>query len=135
MEVFTAPALGHAPAPASQPPQPQTRDTDPTPRTAKFLDAATIDDEDLFLGDDAGDDVENDIPGEDHDEAEDDDEDDGLDEDYFASTYRPLSNLPTPPPSSRSPLVQPPSDQDAALESSLLGMPSDILKYILFLPC
>ncbi|EPE10625.1 hypothetical protein F503_05720 [Ophiostoma piceae UAMH 11346] len=110
MEVFTAPP----------PSQPQARDTDPAPRTAKVLAAAAIDDEDLFLGDDAGDDVENDNQGEDHDEAE-DDEDDGFDDDYFASTYRPLSNLPTPPPSSKSSLVQSPSDQDAALESSLLG--------------
>lgn len=56
--------------------------------------------------------------------AVDADADDLSDEDYFfASTYRPLSNLPTPPPSSRnsSALPSPQLEQGEALEESLLG--------------
>ena len=48
-----------------------------------------------------------------------------FDDDYFARTYRPLSNLPTPPLSSRSStaLQSPQSavDDATALESTLLG--------------
>lgn len=53
-----------------------------------------------------------------------DDESD-IDEEYFSWTYRPLSNLPTPPPSSRESLAsQSPRsllEQDQLLESALLG--------------
>ncbi|EFX02652.1 hypothetical protein CMQ_2581 [Grosmannia clavigera kw1407] len=51
------------------------------------------------------------------------DADDLSDDDYFSSTYRPLSNLPTPPPSSRnsSALQSPQLEQGEALEESLLG--------------
>jgi hypothetical protein len=49
-----------------------------------------------------------------------------FDEEYFASTYRPLSNLPTPPPSSKnSSAFQSPQitiDDGETLESTLLGL-------------
>lgn len=58
-----------------------------------------------------------------HDDFSDDDFD--IDEEYFARTYRPLSNLPTPPPSSReSSAAQSPKsllEDGALLESGLLG--------------
>lgn len=56
---------------------------------------------------------------------DDDFSDDEFDEEYFARTYRPLSNLPTPPPSSRdSSTAQSPKSllEDGGLASSeLLG--------------
>ncbi|ERS95938.1 hypothetical protein HMPREF1624_07473 [Sporothrix schenckii ATCC 58251] len=83
---------------------------DPTaPRTtaSKLADTPAIDDEDLFLGDEGDHDNDNDdndnhveADDEEDEDEDDDDGDDDFDEDYFSSTYRPLSNLPTPPPSS-----------------------------------
>lgn len=56
-------------------------------------------------------------------EAYDDESD--FDEEYFARTYRPLSNLPTPPPSCRDSIasLSPKGllEQDELLESALLG--------------
>ncbi|KAK3943847.1 hypothetical protein QBC46DRAFT_361592 [Diplogelasinospora grovesii] len=53
------------------------------------------------------------------------DDDDFFDEEYFARTYRPLSNLPTPPPSSRnSSATQSPKsllEDGGLLDSALLG--------------
>ncbi|CAK7272380.1 hypothetical protein SEPCBS119000_005094 [Sporothrix epigloea] len=50
------------------------------------------------------------------------------DDDYFSSTYRPLSNLPTPPPSTRTSLTQSPAAEaassytgDPGASSALLG--------------
>ncbi|CAK7198529.1 hypothetical protein SEUCBS139899_001192 [Sporothrix eucalyptigena] len=86
----------------------------------KFDTTTTIDDEDLFLGDDSNDvDVDADV-----DVEEEDDEYDDFDEDYFSSTYRPLSNLPTPPPSSHTSLAHSPEDHSETLESSLLLGPA-----------
>ena len=57
-------------------------------------------------------------------DSSDDDEFD-LDEEYFARTYQPLSNLPTPPPSSRdwSAAQSPRSllEDGGLLDSALLG--------------
>jgi len=54
-----------------------------------------------------------------------DDDDFDLDEEYFARTYQPLSNLPTPPPSSRdwSAAQSPRSllEDGGLLDSALLG--------------
>lgn len=56
---------------------------------------------------------------------DDDDSDFEFDEEYFARTYQPLSNLPTPPPSSRNSSVpQSPRslvDNGELLDSELLG--------------
>ncbi|KAK0718319.1 hypothetical protein B0T26DRAFT_676498 [Lasiosphaeria miniovina] len=53
------------------------------------------------------------------------DDDFDLDDEYFARTYRPLSNLPTPPPSSRdSSAIQSPKsllEDGGLLDSALLG--------------
>lgn len=104
----------------------QTRQTDNLP--TKLADTPTIDDEDLFLGDDNdNDEVDN---REEADDVDDDEDDDDFDEDYFSSTYRPLSNLPTPPPSSHtSSLAQSPyagghnstGATGVAADGSLLG--------------
>ncbi|CAK7271940.1 hypothetical protein SEPCBS57363_004878 [Sporothrix epigloea] len=77
-----------------------TTDTAPstTPRTP------TVDD-DFFLG-------------------EDDDDDD---EDYFSSTYRPLSNLPTPPPSIHASLSQSPATEAASCYNSDFSASSTLL--------
>lgn len=52
-----------------------------------------------------------------------DDEDD-FDFEYFTRTYKPLSNLPTPPPSNRNSVTSSPvlGDDDADADTSLLGM-------------
>lgn len=56
---------------------------------------------------------------------EEDDEDFEIDEAYFLRTYRPLSNLPTPPPSSRNSMsTQSPKsllEDGESLESKYLG--------------
>jgi hypothetical protein len=52
-------------------------------------------------------------------------DDDELDLEYFSRTYKPLSNLPTPPPSSRNSASSSPViglDDDADVDSTLLGM-------------
>lgn len=52
-------------------------------------------------------------------------EDDDFDFEYFSRTYKPLSNLPTPPPSSRNSASSSPVlglDNDEFVDSSLLGM-------------
>ncbi|KAL1901874.1 hypothetical protein Sste5346_001578 [Sporothrix stenoceras] len=81
---------------------PRSTPTAPAPtsttQTDKLADTPAIDDEDLFLGDDSNDD--NDEADNREEEEADEEDDDDFDEDYFSSTYRPLSNLPTPPPSS-----------------------------------
>lgn len=51
-------------------------------------------------------------------------DDDELDLEYFSRTYKPLSNLPTPPPSSRNSASSSPViglDDDADVDSTLLG--------------
>lgn len=55
-----------------------------------------------------------------------DDESD-FDEEYFTRTYRPLSNLPTPPPSHRDSSASSPRsllERDELLESALFGSSS-----------
>lgn len=58
---------------------------------------------------------------------DDDYSDDDFDDEYFSQTYRPLSNLPTPPPSSReSTAAQSPRsllEDGGLLDSELLGEP------------
>ncbi|CAN8102248.1 unnamed protein product [Discula destructiva] len=51
-----------------------------------------------------------------------DDEDD-FDFEYFSRTYKPLSNLPTPPPSNRNSVTSSPvlGDEDAGADTTLLG--------------
>lgn len=54
-------------------------------------------------------------------------DDDDFDYEYFSRTYKPLSTLPTPPPSHRSslsgsPVLADDVDDDADADSSLLGM-------------
>lgn len=52
-------------------------------------------------------------------------EDDDFDFEYFSRTYKPLSNLPTPPPSSRNSASSSPVlglDNDEFVDSTLLGM-------------
>lgn len=53
-------------------------------------------------------------------------DDDDFDFEYFSRTYKPLSNLPTPPPSNRNSVSSSPvlgeEDQDATVDASLLGM-------------
>lgn len=51
-------------------------------------------------------------------------EDDDFDFEYFSRTYKPLSNLPTPPPSSRNSASPSPVlglDNDEFTDSTLLG--------------
>ncbi|EAA32578.2 hypothetical protein GE21DRAFT_5821 [Neurospora crassa] len=69
--------------------------------------------------------VEDRVIHDEHDCMTDDDSDFDFDEEYFARTYQPLSNLPTPPPSSRNSSV-PQSPQSLVengglLDSELLG--------------
>lgn len=55
------------------------------------------------------------------------DDDDDFQHEYFSRTYRPLSNLPTPPPSSRNSASCSPVlglDDDTDVDSELLGMSS-----------
>lgn len=53
-------------------------------------------------------------------------DDDDFDFEYFSRTYKPLSNLPTPPPSNRNSVTSSPvlgeEDDDANVDDSLLGM-------------
>lgn len=59
-----------------------------------------------------------------YDDSDSADESD-FDEEYFERTYRPLSNLPTPPLSSKSSPFQSPQvspDPTTALDSGLFGM-------------
>lgn len=52
------------------------------------------------------------------------DEDD-FDFEYFSRTYKPLSNLPTPPPSSRNSFASTPvlgDEEDDSVDTHLLGM-------------
>ncbi|CAK7232274.1 hypothetical protein SCUCBS95973_008204 [Sporothrix curviconia] len=109
----------------------QTAQTAQTTQTTKPAPSSTprttaMDDEDLFLSDDvAGMDADVDV---DADADEDDFDEDDFDDDYFSSTYRPLSNLPTPPPSSHTSLAHSPAT-DAANGSvhGDLGAPSVLL--------
>ncbi|KAJ4411273.1 hypothetical protein N0V82_009057 [Gnomoniopsis sp. IMI 355080] len=50
-------------------------------------------------------------------------DDDDFDFEYFSRTYKPLSNLPTPPPSNRNSVTSSPvlGEEDANADSSLLG--------------
>ncbi|CAK7211838.1 hypothetical protein SBRCBS47491_001258 [Sporothrix bragantina] len=82
-----------------------------TPRTT------AVDDEDIFLGDDVAN-VDVDVDVDPIADEEDDEDEDDFDDDYFSSTYRPLSNLPTPPPSSHTSLAHSPAT-DAAINDSL----------------
>lgn len=63
---------------------------------------------------------------------DDDYSDDDFDDEYFSQTYRPLSNLPTPPPSSReSTAAQSPRsllEDGGLLDSELLGEPPPPLR-------
>lgn len=50
---------------------------------------------------------------------------DDFDFEYFSRTYKPLSNLPTPPPSSRNSFASTPvlgGEQDDDVDTHLLGM-------------
>lgn len=51
-------------------------------------------------------------------------DDDDFDFEYFSRTYKPLSNLPTPPPSNRNSVTSSPvlGEEDANTDSNLLGM-------------
>ncbi|CAK7564463.1 MAG: hypothetical protein SEPTF4163_002356 [Sporothrix epigloea] len=86
--------------------RPETKTTDTTNTRPSTTPRTPAVDDDFFLG-------------------EDDDDDD---DDYFSSTYRPLSNLPTPPPSIHTSLSQSPAtdaascyNSDFSASSALLG--------------
>lgn len=52
-------------------------------------------------------------------------DDDDFDFEYFSRTYKPLSNLPTPPPSNRNSVASSPvlgDDDDLDADTTLLGM-------------
>lgn len=63
-----------------------------------------------------------------HDPDMSDESDFDFDEEYFERSYRPLSNLPTPPPSSRNSSAshspQPSIDDGETLDPTFLGEPS-----------
>lgn len=82
----------------------------------------------------AGDKPRYDHDDDNHDNCLGDESESDFDDEYFSRTYRPLSNLPTPPPSSRnSAASQSPRsllEKDQLLESALLGPATHLVNLI-----